>query len=163
MQAALTSSPGTLELAIAALLLVLGLRLLRPARLREWIGLVAYAAAVAIQLFGASGLISGAVPAASFWQRILGMGLLVAGLLLTGAPARARRRVRPRGGQPKSGADALAHVGLALVVAGQYLRGPSTAGLVASAIGVVVNAACALVARRDGGLESGPFQASRTR
>jgi hypothetical protein len=162
MQPALTSSPGTLELAIAALLLVLGYRLLRPARPREWVGMIAYAAAIAGQLLGASGLIRGAVPAAPFWQRILGMGLLVAGLLLAGTPARARRRASARRERAVVGADAIAHGGLALVVAGEYLRGPSTAGAVASAIGIVVNAACAFVARRGGGLES-TLQASRTR
>ena len=145
----LTSPQGSIELAIGALLLVLGYRLARPARPREWAGVAAYAAGLAGQLLGASGLLHGRVLEAGVPLRILGAVLLVAGLVLAGAPARARRRLAPTapGARPTLAMPA-GHAGLALVVAGQFLRGPSTTGLVPVAVGILVNAGLALAARR---------------
>jgi hypothetical protein len=145
----LTSPEGSIELAITALLLVLGYRLIRPTQAREWIGITAYAAGLAVQLLVGSGLIHGAVLAVGLWQRVLGAAVLVAGLVLAGTPARVRRRALSSAPAPTPArALAAGQAGLALVVAGQFLRGPSTSGLVPVAVAIAVNAALASVARR---------------
>lgn len=146
----LTSTQGSIELAISALLLVLGYRLARPARGRDWLAMLAYAVALAGQLLGRVGVLRGHVHAPGLAPRVLGAAILVTGLVLAGAPARARRRMaRSTSPDPPlqtSGAPAVP-AGLALVLAGQLLRGPSTLGIVAVAGGIVVNAAVALQAR----------------
>src|SRR6266542_3727635 len=105
----LTSPQGSIELAIAALLLVLGFRFARPSRPREWVAVAAYAAGLAGHLLGALGLLRGSVFPAGVALRILG----------------------------------------ALVLAGQFLRAPSSAGLVPALVGIAVNAWAALRSRRD--------------
>ena len=146
----LTSPQGSIELAIAALLLVLGFRFARPSRPREWVAVAAYAAGLAGHLLGASGLLRGSVFPAGTGLRILGALGLVAGLILAGAPARSRRRASS-GGHPGPGATAATapYAGLALVLAGQFLRAPSSAGLVPALVGIAVNAWAALRSRRD--------------
>jgi hypothetical protein len=152
----LTSPHGSIELAITALLVVLGYRLIRPARAREWIGIAAFAAGLAAQLLGCSGLLRGTVLAVGLWQRVLGAVALVAGLVLAGTPARARRRTPARAAAAPANALAAGHAGLALVVAGQFLRGPSTSGLIPVAVATAVNAALAFVARRPSKPEARP-------
>lgn len=144
----LTSPQGTIELAIAALLLVLGYRLARPSRSREWAAFAAYAAGLAGQLLGASGLLRGTVYASGAPLRILGAAALLTGLVIAGAPARARRRAMSNGNPiPAGRAAAAAHAGLALALVGQFARGPSTAGLAPVLVGAAVNAWVALVSR----------------
>jgi hypothetical protein len=136
----MTSPQGSIELAIAALLLMLGYRLLRPSRARGWLGFAAYAAGVVGQLLGALGVLHGSALTAPTWQRLLGIATLVVGLLLAGAPARARRRSAsaPHAGAAREPLTA-GHLGLALVVAGQFLRGPSTHAVVPALVAVAVN------------------------
>jgi hypothetical protein len=149
----LTSPQGGIELAIVALLLVLGYRLTRPTSARDWVGVAAYAAGLAGQLLGASGLLGGSVAAPGVTLRVLGAVALVGGLVVAGAPARARRRAIARAGNgPRPTGVAATHAGLALVLAGQFLRGPSASGLMPVAVGVFANAALFLGARR--GLKS---------
>jgi hypothetical protein len=145
----MTSPLGSIELAITALLLVLGYRLLRPSRARDWLGIVAYAAGLVGQLIGASGFLHGAVLAAPAWQRLLGTVTLVVGLLLAGAPARARRRSASAQHSGEARVPLTAgHLGLALIVAGQFLRGPSTNAVVPTLVAVAVNVGVAIAARR---------------
>lgn len=143
----LTSPTGSLGAAIVALLFVVGYRLLRPSRGRDWLALAAYAAGLAGQFLGAHGLLPGRalVPGAAL--RIGGAALLVAGLVVAGRPSRTRRRT-PDGDAEASnpsrrGWDPVA-TGLALVLLGQLARTPSHAGVVATAGAVAV---CALAAR----------------
>jgi hypothetical protein len=132
---------------VSALLLVAGYRLARPDRGREWLAVAAYAAALAAQLLGARGLLPGAGVTAGPALRVAGAALLVAGLLLAGKPARARRRAALEGQAPppaagRRGVDAV-YAGLALVLVGQLARAPTVAGAVATSAAVGV---CALVA-----------------
>src|SRR5512138_2763388 len=89
----LTSPTGALGAAIVALVLVLGHRLMRPSRGRDWLVLAAYGAGLVAQLLGAHGLLPGRalVPGAAL--RIGGAALVVAGLVFAGSPSRARRRM----------------------------------------------------------------------
>ncbi|WP_242336103.1 MULTISPECIES: hypothetical protein [unclassified Anaeromyxobacter] len=149
---ALTSPAGSLAIAISALLLVIGFRLAAPGRLREWLAVAAYAGALAAQALGALGLFGPAsVPAMS--QRIAGAAFLVAGILLAGGPSRARRRTAL--GVPASQAPAPPRVdpvyaGLALVLVGQLLRGPSRVGATAVAVALLVAGWVALSPRAGG-------------
>jgi protein-S-isoprenylcysteine O-methyltransferase Ste14 len=137
----LTSPAGALALAISALLLVVGYRLARPDRSREWLAIGAYAAAHVALLLGARGLLPGAALVPGPALRIGGVALLAAGLLLAGAPARARRRPAIAGSlagsAPGRRLDPV-YAGLALVLVGQLARSPSVAGGVAALAGVLV-------------------------
>jgi hypothetical protein len=137
----LTSPHGSLALAIAALLLVIGFRLARPAGPRAWLGFVTYAAALVLQALGARGLLPGPAPAAGTGLRLAGAVLLVAGLLLAGKPTRARRRPDAPAAPAFAAEGRLdpVHAGLALVLVGQLLRGPSLAGAIAVLVAVAVN------------------------
>jgi MYXO-CTERM domain-containing protein len=90
----LTTPEGSLALAIAALLLVLGYRMLRPERAAAWVAFAGYAAALVVSLLGARGALGTAVePAAPV--RIGGAALLVLGLLVgarRSRPGRERHR-----------------------------------------------------------------------
>lgn len=143
----LTSPQGSVALAISALLLVLGFRLARPARAREWAAVGAYAAALVAQALGALGLLPGAALAPGAALRVAGAALLVAGLLLAGKRARARRRAAARAETPpdaaRTGPDPV-YGGLALVTVGQLLRGPSLGAALAVLVAVAVNGWVAL-------------------
>lgn len=150
----LTSPQGTLGLAITALLLVVGYRLARPERAREWVAVGAYAAALVAQHLGARGLLPGPPLATGPAVRLVGSALLVAGLILAGTSARARRRAALRARAAAAPAEPVAprvdaaHAGLALVVVAQLLRQPSTGAAVAAGVAVAVNGWVALAARR---------------
>jgi hypothetical protein len=149
-----TTPEGSFALAIAALLLVLGFRMLRPERAAAWAAFAGYAAALAVSLLGARGLVGAPVePAAPI--RIGGAALLVAGLLVgarRSRPGRERLRVgeaaptrpgalpTPSGALPtRSGASrARPELGLALVLAGHLARAPSAAGAIAVGVAVVL-------------------------
>jgi len=137
----LTSPRGSVALAVSALLLVVGYRLARPERLREWLAVAAYAAALAVQLLGARGLLPGRTLAASGALRIAGAALLVIGLVLAGTSSRARRRVamaaRPEPRPAPRTVDPV-YAGLALVLVGQLAREPSLAGGISTLAAVVV-------------------------
>lgn len=146
---ALTSASGSLAVAISALLLVMGFRLARPARAREWVALAAYAAALAVQTLGALGLLGEAPVPPAAGLRVAGAIALVAGILLAGTPARERRRAAISGAPlppPRRGIDPV-YAGLALVTLGQLLRGPSRAGAVAVAVAALVAAWVAFTPR----------------
>ena len=146
----LTSPQGSVALAISALLLVFGFRLARPARPREWVAVLAYAAALVAQTLGAQGLLPGAVLAVGTALRIAGAALLVLGLLLAGKSSRARRRAPSVETPPQPGTTPFDPVygGLAVVAIGQLLRGPSLGGAVAVLVAVVLNGWVALKAGR---------------
>jgi hypothetical protein len=145
----LTSPGGAVALAISALLLVVGYRLARPERGREWLAVAAYGAALAAQLLGARGLLPGPALSAGPALRIAGALLLVGGLLVAGGPSRAQRRaVRERRPGPPARSGAV-YAGLGLVLAGQLARGPSSAGAIAAAAAMAVLAATAAAAQRD--------------
>jgi hypothetical protein len=147
----LTSPHGSLALAIAALLVVFGFRLARPAGARAWLAFVAYAAALVLQALGARGLLPGPARDAGTGLRLAGAALLVAGLLLAGKPTRARRRPAAPAAPAVAAEGRLdpVHAGLALVLVGQLLRGPSLAGAIAVLVAVAVNGW--LAARRGTG------------
>jgi hypothetical protein len=146
----LTSPQGAVALAVSALLLVLGYRLARPVRGREWLALGAYALALVAQLLGARGLLPGPALVPGLSLRIAGGVLLVAGLLLAGKPSRARRRgaiaALPRAASPRRPDPVYA--GLGLVVVGQLARAPSLAAAVATIVAVLACAAVALAPER---------------
>lgn len=141
----LTSPSGSVALAVSALLLVVGYRLARPGRGRDWLALAAYAVALAAQLLGARGVLPGPAFTAAPAVRIAGAALLVAGLLVAGIPARAQRRAaiegRARPTTPR-GFDPV-YAGLGLVLVGQLARMPSFAGAIAT---IAAAAVCAFVA-----------------
>jgi len=150
---ALTSPEGSLALAIGALLLVMGYRVARPDRAREWAAVAAYAAALVAQTLGARGLLQGAVAAPGAALRIAGAVLVVVGLVMAGTAVRARRRAART-----SPADAVApgrvgpvYAGLAVVLAGQLLRDPSEAGFVVAAIAAPFLFWAALASPREPG------------
>lgn len=137
----LTSRTGSLGAAIVALLFIVGYRLARPSRGRDWLALAAYAAGLAAQFLGAHALLPGRALVAGAALRIAGAAVIVAGLVTAGRPSRTRRRI-PAGGPepsdgPRRGWNPIA-AGLVLVLLGQLARAPSTAGVVATALAVVV-------------------------
>jgi hypothetical protein len=154
----LTSPAGAIALAVSALLLVVGYRLARPDRGLEWLGVGAYAVALAGILLGSRGLLPGESFAPGPPLRLGGVVMIAAGLLLAGAPARARRRAaiagRPEASPPRPRLDQV-YGGLALVLVGQLARAPSVGGGVAALLGVVSCVAVALAPRvraaRDAG------------
>lgn len=151
---AITSPEGALRLAITVLLAVVGYRVARPTRGRDWVAVLAYVGALAAVLVGER-----AAPAAPphLAVRALGALLLLAGLLVAGAAVRAARRAFPpappaprAAGRPAPRPPALVvapgdrpvvHAGLALVLAGQFLRAPTQLGAMAVAAAVLVLAA----------------------
>lgn len=149
----LTSPAGSLAIAISALLLVLGFRLARPARTREWLAIAAYAGALFAQTLGAVGFLGGPPAAPGAPQRLGGAALLVAGILLAGGPARARGRAAATPGAAAAQAPGSfdpVYAGLALVLAGQLLRGPSRPGAIAVGVAVLIAGWVALTPRREG-------------
>jgi hypothetical protein len=143
----LTSPTGSLAIAISALLLVMGFRLARPARMREWLALAAYAGALVALTLGALGLLEGPAAAPGLALRLAGLGVLVSGLLLAGSAARARTRAAAHAhagaaaGAPQARAIDPVYAWLALILVGQLLRGgPSRAGAVS--VGIAVFLAC---------------------
>jgi hypothetical protein len=147
----LTSPTGSLAVAISALLLILGFRLARPSRSREWLAVAAYAAALAAQTLGALGLLGGGVTAPGNGVRLAGAFLLLGGLLLAGSPSRARRRAAVAAAPAPSPRriDAV-YAGLALILLGQLLRGPSRPAAVTAAVAVLLAVWVALTPRRSG-------------
>lgn len=147
----LTSPQGSLALALAALLLVVGFRLAHPSRGREWSALVAYAVAVVAQPLGARGILPGSVIAAGVPMRILGAILLVAGLVMVGTSARARRRAAAGTSaterSPTAGRLDPVYAGLAVVLLGLLLREPSAAGAIAAGLAAPFLAWPALTSR----------------
>jgi protein-S-isoprenylcysteine O-methyltransferase Ste14 len=149
----LTSAEGSLALAITALLLVMGFRLARPARGREWGAITTYATAIVLTLLAAHGLLPGPpppTPAAPV--RIAGAALLVSGLLLAGAAAGVRAST-PAGELATTGPYSRVrhplYIGLVLVVIGNVVRAPSTAGLLSAAAAAVVYASLAITEERE--------------
>lgn len=150
----LTSPQGSLALALAALLLVVGFRLAHPGRGREWGALVAYSVAVVAQTLGARAILPGTVVPAGAPVRILGAALLVVGLVLAGSPARARRRAAgaPAAGRaPTAGRLDPVYAGLAVVLLGHLLREPSAAGAIAAGVAAPLLAWPALTSSRAPG------------
>jgi hypothetical protein len=144
----LTSPTGSLAVAISALLLVMGFRLARPSRAREWLAVAAYAGALATQTLGALGLLGGEVTAPGTGVRLAGALLLLGGLLLAGSLSRARRRAVVTGAPAPSRRriDAV-YAGLALILLGQLLRGPSRPAAVSAAVAVLLAVWVALTPR----------------
>lgn len=131
----LTSTEGSLALAVSALLLVVGYRFTRPSRGREWGTIVAYATALVLGLLGAQGLLPGTSPASPpAALRIPGAVLIGAGLLLAGAASRAHSGAAP-GVLVTTGPYARIrhplYAGLAIALLGHLLRGPSRPGALA--------------------------------
>lgn len=134
----LLTPEGTLALAIAVLELVLGWRFTLPERGRDLLGPGVFAAAVVVGFLAGLGYI----PASPPWPnpmplRIAGAVLLLGGLFLAGASSKARPlagRGRLATGGPYAWIRHPLYVGLALALAGAWLRAPSTlGGLVAAA------------------------------
>jgi hypothetical protein len=148
---AFTSPDGALRVAIAALLAVVGYRLARPARAADWLAVLAYVGALAAVLLAERGAAPAAAPPIAF--RVVGALLLVGGLLVAGAPARAARTAAPAGARPPPPTLAprerwLVHGGLALVLMGQLLRAPTRPAVAAVAAAAAVLAATAWLGRR---------------
>ena len=147
----LTSPQGSLALALAALLLVVGIRLAKPSRGREWSAVVAYAVAVVGQTLGARGILPGTVVAAGAPMRVLGAILLVAGLVMVGSQERARRRAATGASAteraPTAGRPDPVYAGLAVVLLGLLLREPSAAGAIAAGVAAPFLAWPALTSR----------------
>jgi hypothetical protein len=148
---ALTSPAGSLAIAISALLLVMGFRLARPVRTREWLAVAAYAGALAAQTLGALGFIEGPSVVPGLGLRLVGLALLVVGLLLAGSASRARMRAAmgaPTASAPEPRSVDPVYAGLALILVGQLLRGPSRAGALSVAVAVLIAGWVALTPRR---------------
>ncbi|WP_242392250.1 methyltransferase family protein [Anaeromyxobacter oryzisoli] len=132
------SPEGSLALAVAALVAVLGWRFTLPERGRDLAAVLVFVAAVAVTFAAGRGLVPGGGPvAAALPVRVVGAALLVAGLLLAGSSFKARL-LAGRGHLAESGPYArLRHplyAGLALVLVGHLLRLPSRAGALAVTI-----------------------------
>jgi hypothetical protein len=149
----LTSPAGSLAIAISALLLVMGFRLARPVRTREWLAIAAYVGALFAQTLGAVGFLGDPVVAPGTPQRLAGAALLVAGILLAGAPSRARRRAAasaPTSRAPEARSFDPVYAGLALILVGQLLREPSRPGAISVAVAVLIAGWVALTPRAGG-------------
>jgi protein-S-isoprenylcysteine O-methyltransferase Ste14 len=149
----LLTPEGSLALAIAALVAVLGWRFTLPERARDFGGVLVFVAAVAVGLLGGRGLLPGTEPAAAGGAaRIGGAAGLVAGLLLAGASFKARLLAGRRALAATGPYARLRHplyVGLALVLAGHLARAPSRAGALAVLVALGQYAWLALVEERD--------------
>ncbi len=146
----LTSPSGSLAIAISALLLVMGFRLARPVRSREWLAVAAYAGALFSQTLGAIGIIAGPAVAPGLALRLVGLAVLVIGLLLAGSSSRARRRAAmsaPPARVPEPRSVDPVYAGLALILVGQLLRGPSRAGAISVAVAALISGWVALTPR----------------
>ncbi|HEY6098820.1 MAG TPA: hypothetical protein VIW03_05285 [Anaeromyxobacter sp.] len=152
------SAEGSLGVAIAALLVVLGFRFARPSSVRDGVAFVAYAGAIATTFLRERGLIAGRAVDAGLALRLAGAAMLVVGLLIAGAAARARRLATP---DPALGPGALgrfrrrAWIGLVLALLGFLARAPSSVGAVAVLVAAGV---AAWAARQD---EAVPWNRSR--
>lgn len=140
---------GSLALAIAVLLLVLGWRFTLARNLLDVVGLAAFALADAVALAGTLGLLP-ARPA-PLSVRLTGVALLVSGLLVAGASFRARQAVGP-GVLCTVGVYArLRHplyAGLGLTLVGNALRTPHLAGAAAVAFALGLYAWLARIEER---------------
>jgi hypothetical protein len=148
----LTSPAGSLAIAVSALLLVMGFRLARPVRTREWLAIAAYAGAMVAQTLGAIGFIAGPRVAPGLGLRLVGLAALVIGLLLAGSSSRARRRAATgaTAAVPQARTVDPVYAGLALILVGQLVRGPSRAGAISVAVAVLIAGWVALTPpRRD--------------
>lgn len=150
---ALLSPEGSLALAIAALVVVLGWRFTLPERGRDFAGTLVLIAAVAVTFAAGRGLLPGAEPVAvGAAPRISGSVLLVLGLLLAGASFKARL-VAGRNRLATTGPYArLRHplyAGLTLVLVGLLVRSPSRAGALAVLVAVAQYVWLGLVEERD--------------
>jgi hypothetical protein len=144
---ALTSPPGALGLAVAALLLVLGLRLAPRRGVTGAAAAATYAASLAVTLLGALRVLPGPALAAPLGLRLAGAAAIFAGLLAAGALARLHPRGEGgRGAAPR--APTAVYAGLALVLLGQLLRAPSAAGILGVAAAAIVHGWAAWAARR---------------
>lgn len=144
---ALTSPAGALALAVAALLLVLGLRLAPRRGAAGRAAAAAYAASLAATLLGALRVLPGPALAAPLPLRLAGAAAIFAGLLAAGALVRRRRRGGTTGGAAPRAPGAV-YAGLVLVLLGQLLRAPSAAGVLGVAVAAMAHGWAAWAARR---------------
>ena len=149
----LLTPDGSLALATAALVIVLGWRFTLARRARDVAGALGFVLAVAVTLAGAFGLVPGSpAHSANLPIRLAGAALLVGGLLLAGASFRTRRGIGP--GVLCTG-NAYARIrhplfaGLSLALVGNLLRTPHVAGAVAVTFAVVLYAWLARREERD--------------
>jgi len=159
----LLTPEGSLALAAAALLVVLGWRFTIAGRPRELLGVLGFVLAVAITLAGALDLVPGSpVRPAPFPVRLAGAALLVGGLLVAGASFRARRAIG-HGALCTGGVYArLRHplyLGLGLALLGNLLRTPNLAGAVAVGFALVLSAWLARLEEREAAaVHGGPWE-----
>jgi hypothetical protein len=129
----------------------MGFRMARPNRAREWGAATAYALAIVVQVLGARGLLPGGSAGSGMAQRIFGAAVLIVGLIVAGGPARARRSALAVATAART-VDTVrvgpAYAGLALVLLGHLLRGPSAAGALATAVAAPLLAWPALTSQR---------------
>lgn len=147
------SPEGSLALAVAALVAVLGWRFTLPERGRDLAAVLVFVAAVAVTFAAGSGLVPGGGPvAAPLSVRVVGAALLVAGLLLAGRSFKARL-LAGRGHLAEAGPYARIrhplYAGLALVLVGHLLRLPSRAGALAVTIALAQYVRLGVVEERD--------------
>lgn len=147
------SAEGSLALAIAALVVVLGWRFTLPERGRDFAAALVFVAAVALTFAAGRGLVPRAAPwSAGVALRLLGAAMLVGGLALAGASFRARLRAG-RGRLAVLGPYArLRHplyAGLGLALVGHLLRLPSQLGAVLTVIALAQYAWLAAAEERD--------------
>jgi protein-S-isoprenylcysteine O-methyltransferase Ste14 len=158
----LTSPVGSVGLAIAALVVVLGYRFTLPVGGRDFGGLATFLAAVAVIFLAGCGLISRGALATLETSRPLRMGggvLIAAGLLLAGQSWKARLSAG-RGRLATSGPYARVrhplYLGLGLVLAGHLFRSPSNAGAIAAALAIAHYAALSVIEEREARRAFGP-------
>jgi protein-S-isoprenylcysteine O-methyltransferase Ste14 len=157
------SQEGSLAVAIAALLLVLGLRFAGALRAHERIAFASYAAALVASLLAARGIVPAATTAPGVLVRVAGAALLVGGLLLAAAASKVRRGARPGAlvtEGPYRRVRRPVEAGLALVLVGHLLRAPSSIGFIAVAVAI---ATLGWSARREDRLARESFGAEWTR
>jgi len=136
----LLTPEGALALAIAVLELVLGWRFTLPDRGRDVAGFCAFALAVVLGFLAGRGYLAPSPALVSPASVRIGGGvLLLAGLLLAGASARARLeagRGRLATGGPYAWVRHPLYLGLSLVLVGGWLRAPSTLGWIPAAVAI---------------------------
>lgn len=144
----------SLSMAIAAVLVVLGLRFLAPRRGRHWLAFAVYAGAIGVAWGSAHGLLRPAARDPALLVRVSGAALLVAGVVVASGGARSRRRAPSIQLVPRApGRPRLPHpleVGLALVVAGHALRAPGLWAAGSALAAVLVLAVVAALDVREG-------------